>query len=178
MLAKEICISAVLLLTGYSGTAEAQEIPCTGAPKDAVVKVPEPIKDLAAVTCSRYGHFLTGADGTIWTYPGAMAPAMLIAYVDAADQKQLPSEVGHSKHFSSIKVRDIPSGEVRALLSDDGFSETSPSGSVHAIEITAVNQDGVEQRAYVFSSGTNRWGYLCDPKCKPKNSFMVLEAPS
>ena len=177
MLKKMTPIAAlVILLAAYPHEGIAQEIPCSGAPSEAVVEVPESIRDLAAVSCTKYGHFLTGADGTIWTYPGAMAPALLIAYLEAADSKQAPSEVNHSKHFSGIQVRDIPSADMAALLSDDDGLPKPPADSpMAAMEISAKNQDGVVQKAYIFTSGTSRWGYLCDPTCKPRNTFMVLD---
>ena len=166
---------STILFAIYSRAGEAQEITCNDAPKAAVVEVPERINDLATVVCTKYGHFLTGAEGIIWTYPGAMAPALLIAYLDAADSEQLPPEVNHSKYFSSIKVRDVTSSEVAGLLSGDGLPPPPADSVIAAIEISATNQDGIEQKAFVFSAGTDRWGYLCDPNCKPRNTFMVID---
>jgi hypothetical protein len=177
MLIKVMLIAAVaIFLAAYPHDGMAQGIPCSGAPSEAMVEVPENIRDLAAVSCTKYGHFLTGADGTIWTYPGAMAPALLIAYLEAADSKEVPPEVNHSKYFSSIQVRNVPSADAVALLSnDDGLPKPPVDSPIAAIEISAKNQDGVVQKAYIFSSGTSRWGYLCDPTCKPDNTFMVLD---
>ena len=176
MLIKNISLFiSAIVLTAYSQSAEAQEIACSAAPKEAIVEVPAAINDLATVICTKYGHFLTGAEGTIWTYPGAMAPALLIAYLDEADNKQLPPEVNHSKYFSAIEVRDIASSEVGGLLSDDGLPPPAADTRTTVIEISATNQDGIEQKAYIFTAGANRWGYLCDPECKPRNTFMVLD---
>lgn len=176
MLIKAIFLAIwTFLLTTYSCVGRAQEIPCSGAPKDAVVEVPGNVRDLAAVTCTKYGHFLTGVDGTIWTYPGAMAPALLIADFDAANDKVAPAEVNHSKYFSSIKARDISPADTTALLADDGLPKPPAGTLITAVEISTINQDRVEQKAYIFSDGESRWGYLCDPKCKPNNTFMVLD---
>jgi hypothetical protein len=173
-----MCVAVpAIFFVAFARDASAQEIPCSGAPKEAVVVVPESIKDLAAVYCTKYGHYLTGVDGTIWTYPGAMAPALLIAYVEGAKSKQLPPEVGHSKHFTSIKVRNIRASDTAALLAKDDGMPPPPSGAqiTAALEISAQNQDGVEQKVYIFDSGQNRWGYLCDPECRPQNTFMVID---
>ena len=172
--ATSLAISTILL-AAFAQAGNAQEMTCTDAPKEAIVKVPERIKDFANVICTQYGHFLTGAEGTIWTYPGAMAPALLIAYLDMADSKELPPEVNHSKYFSSIKARDIPASETAELIADDGLPRPPAEASITAIEISATNQDGIEQKAYIFTSGSDRWGYLCDPACKPRDTFMVLD---
>jgi hypothetical protein len=152
------------------------DIPCSEAPQRAVVSMPPRLQDVAQVICTSYGHFITAADGQYWTYPGAMAPAMLVAGLDLDAYGDAPSIVNHARHFTRIEARDITAADIaRHVGTEDGLppppSEATPVG----IEIVAVNQDDVEQKIILLSDGRSRWGYLCAPTCKPKESFLALD---
>lgn len=173
--------AAALVLLSIAARVYAQQpdnlvMPCSGAPASAVVSMPDRLQDVAQVICTPYGHFITAADGQYWTYPGAMAPAMLVAGLDLEAYGNAPPIVNHARHFLRIEARDISSTDIaRYISADDGLPPPPAETRVAGLEIIAFNQDEVEQKIFLFNDGRSRWGYLCDPGCKPKESFLALD---
>lgn len=175
--AARMTVAIALLLISSRVHAQAPEdldIPCSEAPETAIVSMPPRLQDVAQVICTPYGHLITSADGQYWTYPGALAPVMLLAYLDV--DEAAPVIVNHARHFTRIEARDIAAADMaRHLGAQDGLSPPPPDATIVGLEIVAVNQDNVEQRIILLNDGRSRWGYLCEPACKPKESFLALD---
>ena len=178
MFERKLLNSAIAVLVGIAGVSNAAafEIPCGGAPKEAVVEVPANIMELMGVTCTKYGHLLSGPGKVLWNYPGAFAPALLFANPATAALKTEPPVVNHASHFTSIAGRDLDQAELvehfRGGLAGLARQEAPSSGLL----ITAVNNQGLEQHVYIFTlPGGSRWGYLCSPECATDMPFMVLD---
>ena len=166
---------AALAILSFSSPAFAQDEmtnTCEGAPDAAVVVVPELIHGIAAVHCTIFGHVIAGPEGVLWNYPGGFSPALVPAQMLGSE----PEVVNHDYYFETIEARVLGADEADAAYSGflEGFDERDDAAP-KVIELSATNQEGIEQKVYFFSVSENSvWGYTCQPICTPEVPFMVL----
>lgn len=164
-------------------------IDCGGAPADAVTNanLPEHLKGDVQIECWQHGHTLGAAYGHVWMtrieeFGDIQVPLSLVlrAQIRTAEEienKVLPV-VNHAAYFTRIEKRVLSSAEAAPVLAL--WAEKNPQVEVsnvsEVMEILAVNQDAVEQRAYIanFTTGEQS-GYLCTPECDAETLLSLIE---
>jgi hypothetical protein len=176
---KTIAVTVLLVmgLVGVSSVWAAEmRIPCSDAPKEAVVDASEKTRGLAGVTCTKYGHLLSGEGKMLWNYSGAFSPALIFANPEVAKLRTEPPVVNHASHFAAILTRDLTQKELEESFKGRLVGIARSEKPLGGIVIIATNQAGLEQRAYFFElAGEARWGYLCTPDCNTDMPFMLLD---
>ena len=145
---------------------------CSGAPEDAVTKLPMPLAKWAQIACTPIGHVLMSQDGWIWIMPDASGMVFIPSQV--VDKE--PEELGNKSYFTKIEVQKVKGEEFEQVYGTFhiGFDQQEVKPDAYRVEMTSVS--GKTMEMFFFDYDSYAWGMTCaEGKCDPDTRFMVLD---
>jgi hypothetical protein len=172
----------LLALLGNRGAIaqESIEIPCTDAPKDAVIVLPAPLSDWGQVRCTRYGHAVTAKDGWFWTFPGAYAPVFLPAQM----VRENPQRVAHGAYFKQARMTKLEGADAISATARVYAGLDHPKNDVEQVFKLILTNNTGETLEVLFvqgpkdpTTGETQWGYWCqqNSQCSSGSPFLLLD---
>lgn len=183
-LASTICAAFLLAgcmpPAGMASANAAQEngiaTPCGDLPRDAVMKVPEPLANDMQIVCAKAGHVLMPAPGLGWRTSQGMLGLPAI-------NPNNPTMTGPSAYFTKLTVHRPQADDKRKLLQALAAAQV-PEGFYKAAEIRVLEIEastGLRKRIYYFTTSAKgntpprRWGLQCYDQCVPLSGALSFD---
>jgi hypothetical protein len=162
---------------GVSGFPAGYFLPCSQAPKAAVLIVPAPFDRFMRVLCTRAGHALAPPPGFHWVFANGMS-----AWLSALSPRS--ALVGQDAYFSRLEATPLTADQAEAIRRRVAPIVRTPDmlkGEV--LRLALDTSTGEHRQEYLFvsrdASGTptRAWGIECFHDCEPMDAqpwaFMV-----
>ena len=161
--------------TGEPGFPPGYILPCSEAPKSAVLAAPAPFDQYMHVVCTRAGHALAPVKGYHWLFAGGQS-----MWLTALSEHS--TVTGQAAHFTRLEVDPLSPAETASLL--DRLKPVVLSSSMLDVDVLRMEVDtstGDHKQLFLFvSHGTDRraWGMECFNECVPMESppwaFVIM----
>lgn len=163
---------SICALPDSAAPRTASVIDCSGSPAEAVMTLPAPLSKWGQVSCTPYGHVLTGRDNWVWVWPDGSGTVFIPSQLVMSN----PEILGNRSYFTQIEV-----GRARGAEFDQAYAtfregldgkETPPD--VYRADLTSVS--GRMIRVYFFDYDSYAWGMSCpDNNCVQDSRFIILD---
>lgn len=144
--------------------SDSIEIPCTGAPDDAQLKLPGPVYEWMRVACTRYGHVLTSARDWQWLKSTEEEDIQLPADMVNGHKLRLAK---HAAYFTEFHISKLGHDEVKERLK--AFPEWAVPSTLDAFRfvyaVEAVTNSGRSMMVYSFMNKSDGLALICAPEC-------------
>jgi hypothetical protein len=155
------------------GAAHAREV-CQDMPSDAVVSLPETLRQWAQITCTSHGQTFGSRDGWIWA---SLKDASRVSI--SAGSPEDSEILGEEPYFTDVAVHEISEGELEPTLAVFGHGMTLTGAHPKAYTVTLTVTTGAVARIMFFDFGTFAGGMWCpDDGCIPESQFLVMKKES
>lgn len=168
----------VLAYSGGAIAAEAQN--CDGAPRDAVLTIPDPVSEWAKISCTESGHIVTYTSGYGWFSHKSKKLISFSAQPESSNEKSGK----HSFYFTKITVEKLSEavGEVLAdaYMPEVYFAITGydvPSEVPITYDVTLVNNVGQRLGLNIFVYRDLTFANACWELCAPIDGFGIAKRP-
>src|SRR5215831_11370316 len=108
------------LVSVDTSSLASEESECKGAPLDAVMILPSPLRKWGQIACTPYGHELRSRDGWIWASLDDGATVRVPSQMVVKN----PAPIGNRSYFADIEVQELPESDAGLALAT--FSDGLP----------------------------------------------------
>jgi hypothetical protein len=174
-LALFLCALTVAACLGAASPIAASENDCSGAPSDAVMKLPAPLNKWGKIVCTPFGNVVASQAGWAWIHPRAKQQVFVPAQMVEHD----PLPVGNAVYFTKIEVSPV-GGDDYAHVYDvfhQGFDGIEESPKIYRAKFVSVSGD--EAELYFLDFSAYAWGMWCpEDACDAATRFIIVSKTS
>ncbi len=178
-------VIAIGMLLALAGQAVAQPrqsfesivVPCEMAPPEAKTQLPAKLAEWAVLSCTRFGHVVSAAQGWVWHNPRTNSFVRVWSQPSDGDL----SESGHENYFKSLEFRQLAPREAEqanAMLAAELGASAQPVADAYALVLVDV-RGRTQVVNFVRSEANvrlgNFWGWSCTSPCAKAQVFMGIK---
>jgi hypothetical protein len=142
-------------------------LPCSAAPRTAVLSVPAPFDRHMRIICSISGHMLAPMHGSHWVFTNGQS--MTLSALSTHSQV-----TGQAAHFTSLRNAPLSAAESAGLISRLKPVVNDPAmldADVMRMEVDTSTGDHKQILLFVARApGGRAWGMECFNECDPMES--------